>query len=319
MSPKVLDGLAKKWPKHFNEDLDVLSIGHHYLFNEKYGVVMSYSEKAGCTTAVSIFFNAIGQLKAALDFNKWIHNYRDTIYQRKLDHGKISFYADKVWFKAVRSPFARALSIYKHAISRVWHIYEPGTFEYRRAKHDRQMYHKRMGKSGLVIPPTNELLFGRNVSFERFVDYLSKGGTVDNPHFGHQFTTEDAWLMRTLDIKFTVCKLETEKLSNGAESTFEGCLQHVNALVGHKQREIPENVTEHLQPFNLTTELPKFALEDNEMVKDHHAKHKGYNRYMGDVPYHELPSPFPSTADMFNTRLAEKVSAASCVNHHSLS
>jgi hypothetical protein len=312
MNPKYLGTLANKYPAHFKEGAAVLSIGHHYLFNEEHGVVMSYSEKAGCTTAVSIFFSAIGQLKAALDFNKWIHNYRDTIYQRKQKHGKISDYANKVWFKVVRNPFSRALSIYKHAVSRVWHIYEPDTFEHKRAKHDRTMYTKKMGRGGLYIPPTNDVLFGRNVTFERFVDYLSKGGTRDNPHFGQQLTTEDAWLMRTLDIKFTVCKLEAEKNSDGTENTFEQCLQQVSALVKHNKRESADDDTELMRPnnkkvLNLTTELPKFALEDNEMIKDHHAKHKGYGRYMGNVPYHELPHPFPRTEDMFNTRLAEKV------------
>jgi hypothetical protein len=138
---------------------------HNWLFSKRFGIGMSYSEKAGCTTAVSIFLHAVGELKAALNFDKWVHQYR--LRFQKKEHGRIRDFmgADKVLFKVVRHPFSRAVSMYKHAITKVWKARAGGRY--------RKAYIKRMGTNGQHIETANN--FGKELSFEKFVQYLEQG------------------------------------------------------------------------------------------------------------------------------------------------
>jgi hypothetical protein len=62
-----------------------------------------------------------------------------------------------------------------------------------------------------------------------------------------------------------------------------------------------------LTKANVTAHLPSGAL-DTALIKKHHAPHKAYSRYVGNVPFDELPEPFPSASDFYNTEMGKRIS-----------
>ncbi|ABG53420.1 hypothetical protein Tery_4433 [Trichodesmium erythraeum IMS101] len=76
--------------------------------------IVDWTEKAGCTIVCKMFFDVMGILQEALDYNSWIHNYRQDKFYEKF--GKVTedmLSGDKfVKMKFVRNPYTRAVSSY---------------------------------------------------------------------------------------------------------------------------------------------------------------------------------------------------------------
>jgi hypothetical protein len=74
--------------------------------------LVDWTEKAGCTIVCKMFFDVMGILQEALDYNSWIHNYRQDKFYEKF--GKVTedmLSGDKfVKMKFVRNPYTRAVS-----------------------------------------------------------------------------------------------------------------------------------------------------------------------------------------------------------------
>ncbi len=87
-------------------------------FDKKLAVF--FSAKSGCTFLVKWFFFQIGHLTAALDFNHFVHNYREKVYLNsdhftKSENNFINTKGkDYLKIKVVRNPFERAVSSYIH-------------------------------------------------------------------------------------------------------------------------------------------------------------------------------------------------------------
>jgi hypothetical protein len=87
------------------------------LIDKKNNIIMDWSAKAGCTTAVKMFFKHLGILEKALEYDPWIHEYRIKIFSLENPVG-IKDLENKSYykFKVVRNPFARTVSSYIHAM-----------------------------------------------------------------------------------------------------------------------------------------------------------------------------------------------------------
>jgi hypothetical protein len=89
---------------------------HNSLLWEDRKIIMFWTEKAGCTMAVSQFFSEMGILDRALARDQWIHVYRSELFQH--EYGKVTtgqlrsghYYV----FKVIRDPYERAVSTYIH-------------------------------------------------------------------------------------------------------------------------------------------------------------------------------------------------------------
>jgi len=87
-------------------------ISNMLLLNSKF--IIDWSEKAGCTVVAKMIFQEMGLLKEALDYNSWIHNYREQVFYDKV--GRVTkdmlYSGEYIKIKVVRNPYYRAVSSY---------------------------------------------------------------------------------------------------------------------------------------------------------------------------------------------------------------
>lgn len=84
------------------------------LYDKDFPIIFFWSPKCGCTSLIKWYFFQIGLLQKALDYNTWVHYYREEVYEKKenfkdrvtdqLLNGKKDVY------KLVRNPYKRAVS-----------------------------------------------------------------------------------------------------------------------------------------------------------------------------------------------------------------
>jgi hypothetical protein len=90
------------------------------LYHENFPIILFWNPKCGCTSLIKWFYHQIGHLQNALEYSKWVHEYREQIferqpnYQKKL-HNEI-LYGKKDRYKLVRNPYKRAVSSYLAAL-----------------------------------------------------------------------------------------------------------------------------------------------------------------------------------------------------------
>ena len=80
-------------------------------------ILMEFTPKADCTSAVVAFFRAMG-LELGVDYVGWPHTFRDQHFYAHCGRASNCHYLMSDWFrfKVVRNPFDRAVSNYLHCI-----------------------------------------------------------------------------------------------------------------------------------------------------------------------------------------------------------
>jgi hypothetical protein len=148
-----------------------------------------WSPKSACTTALIWFLNATGKLDEASRFHAWPHKYRSGVLYRWPVYRRLAdpAIADMRRIRIIRDPLDRAVSSYRHAVSRGYTDAELSAFLKRR------------------IDPN------ATFSFREFIDYLE---TVDiertNTHHRVQFQAIEAKFPPTDVINITRQDLFTE-------------------------------------------------------------------------------------------------------------
>jgi hypothetical protein len=90
------------------------------LYYEKFPIVLCYSAKCGCTTALRWFLEQNCLLEEAIKFDPWIHNYREKVLQSQKNYKQqcmdifLSDNPGKIIIKVIRDPMKRAVSSYLH-------------------------------------------------------------------------------------------------------------------------------------------------------------------------------------------------------------
>lgn len=82
------------------------------LINDKY--IIDWTEKCGCTVVIKMFFQSIGLLEDALEYNSWIHNYREEKFYEKFGRVTKEMLSSNEYIKIkfVRNPYNRIVSSY---------------------------------------------------------------------------------------------------------------------------------------------------------------------------------------------------------------
>eukprot|EP01040_Poterioochromonas_malhamensis_P013442 gene13442-14787_t len=96
----------------FGFDIDCYS-----LIDSKRKVLMEFTPKASCTSAVVGFFKAMG-LEHEVDYIGWPHDFRDKYFHNSCGRATPCHYVDPQWFrwKIVRNPYDRAVSNYLYCM-----------------------------------------------------------------------------------------------------------------------------------------------------------------------------------------------------------
>lgn len=91
------------------------------LINHELKLVILWNPKCGCTFISKWFFHHLGHLKAALDYNPWIHNYRIEVFQKSEYLKKVSIkeVLNYRFIKVIRNPFERTISSYIHFLKMI--------------------------------------------------------------------------------------------------------------------------------------------------------------------------------------------------------
>src|SRR5438552_5259641 len=84
------------------------------LFVEDFPIILLYSQKSGCTSAIKWFFWQTGLLEEALTFGNWIHRFEYQVFKRapgyRLELTGALCAGKKRLIKFTRDPFQRAVS-----------------------------------------------------------------------------------------------------------------------------------------------------------------------------------------------------------------
>jgi len=100
------------------------------LYEKDFPLIFFWSPKGGCTSLIKWYFYQIGLLQKALDYNPWVHFYREEVYEKqgnyKLQVKEQLLNGKKSVFKLVRNPYKRAVSSFfttlnnKHIMNQVY-------------------------------------------------------------------------------------------------------------------------------------------------------------------------------------------------------
>ncbi len=96
----------------FGFDIDCYSV-----IDSKRRILMEFTPKASCTSAVVGFFKAMG-LEHEVDYIGWPHDFRDKYFHNSCGRATPCHYVDQQWFrwKIVRNPYDRAVSNYLYCM-----------------------------------------------------------------------------------------------------------------------------------------------------------------------------------------------------------
>ena len=98
---------------------ELSEMGNIPIYDADRKLVLMWSAKAGCTTAIKWFFQMMGLLDAALYYHPWIHVFRNQVYYKSQGFKKNVadiLKGDYTFIKVVRDPFPRAVSSYVHVM-----------------------------------------------------------------------------------------------------------------------------------------------------------------------------------------------------------
>jgi hypothetical protein len=86
------------------------------LIHTRKRMIVVFSAKSACTSAVIWFFHQLGHGKAARDYASWPHRYRTEVYYKSRMY-RLAFERDLSTFslvRIIRDPFERAVSSFRH-------------------------------------------------------------------------------------------------------------------------------------------------------------------------------------------------------------
>ena len=81
-------------------------------------VIVIFSHKSACTSALVWFLHHLGHTKAAMDYHAWPHQYREEVYYHSQLYRRAYDLdlADFTLIRIVRDPWDRAVSSFRHAL-----------------------------------------------------------------------------------------------------------------------------------------------------------------------------------------------------------
>lgn len=95
----------------------MVHLNFNYIYHEKQTVCVIWQAKAGCTSVNKMFFEEEGLLEEALNYNPWIHEYRQIYTERPDTQEKRRFAVvnkNTKWIQFTVNPYRRAVSSYIH-------------------------------------------------------------------------------------------------------------------------------------------------------------------------------------------------------------
>ena len=106
--------------KQKQKDLSVSSFGNHkysdlwYVCN-KNKICITFSPRGGCSISFQQYLDLVGLLKDGLDYNPFIHVYRNEIFIPNIKHNDINNLIEKkyTFIKFIMNPYIRAVSIFR--------------------------------------------------------------------------------------------------------------------------------------------------------------------------------------------------------------
>lgn len=100
-----------------SEDSSGFNVPPEILVDQFNKVILDWTPKASCTSAVVMFFDHMG-LHRGIHYDGWPHEYRETRFYREYGLASLNMFEDEEWIriKVVRNPFDRLVSSYIHAM-----------------------------------------------------------------------------------------------------------------------------------------------------------------------------------------------------------
>lgn len=148
------------------------------LYNKNFPLILFWSQKSGCTIFVKWFFFQLGLLDRALQYNPWVHYYREQIYEQQKNYKENLveeiLLSRKDTIKLVRNPYYRAISSFI-ALSRNVLL-----------RNKRQQEWKKIKKCLYNCKRYNDEKLLENISFKQFLYYLKKNGAKIGLVDGHR-------------------------------------------------------------------------------------------------------------------------------------
>lgn len=127
------------------------------LIDRKHKLIMGWSAKAGCTICIKMFFEHMGILQEALEYNPWVHRYREDIFNKTNVVTESDFHDSSYFkFKVVRNPYDRAVSSYLTIMNHI------------NVEKDKRYQRERCRILDVLQLDTSD------ISFSQFIDYLTK-------------------------------------------------------------------------------------------------------------------------------------------------
>ncbi len=81
------------------------------LIDRKNKIIMGWTPKAACTTAIKMFFDNMGILDRALKYHPWVHEFRELIFYSEFGEPSPEDFDNPEFFKfkIVRNPYHRSI------------------------------------------------------------------------------------------------------------------------------------------------------------------------------------------------------------------
>jgi hypothetical protein len=174
------------------------------LYSQKNKLVVFWNGKAGCSFITKWFFFQCDLLEEAINYNPWIHDYRNQVFTKKENY--ITNLSDALFdksvtkIKLVRNPYARAVSAY----------FAVNTYFENNRKFD--LFHKTERPKIFNFLKRKE---DEGFSFNEFIDFLSHDESIDT-HFikqTHQLEKTKVFTFHKI-IKLENIRDELSKLEN---------------------------------------------------------------------------------------------------------
>ena len=191
------------------------------LYHKNFPLVLFWSQKSACTSLTKWFFFQLGLLDQALQYNSWVHYYREEVYQRQKDyqanliHGLLQ---GKATIKLVRNPYQRVVSSFL-GLARM-SFFTKGTRKQEWQEIKKYLYNiKKYSDEG----------FEESISFKQYLYYLQGKGTkvsLINAHRAQQYIyDEETYVSDYLyleDFRESIYNIEQEYgLLDSPQSIFE--------------------------------------------------------------------------------------------------
>lgn len=220
------------------------------LIDNKRKILMEFTPKADCTSAVVAFFKAVG-FEYGIDYKGWPHTFRDKYFNARCGRATACMYYQDDWyrFKVVRNPYDRVVSSYVYVM-----------------------------KTNFLTKFIPYQL--RNASFEQFIDLLSSLRSDDLQEYAYRHASlqsqpyERYLYQQNISIFHEIVQVEniTHSLQRIYQKT--GILYDFNFIPKHYQKRVILNkYVGNLTWTELQHQVPKnYGLFYNSITREKVAK-----------------------------------------------